>query len=542
MDNSVSPVSTKRVSVTSPPAGPGDGLASPSASPSASSAPSFSAPASLPPLVTDPRLRLVVYLLLLAAMFMATLDNQIVSTALPTIVGEFGELERFGWVGSAYLLTTSAVMPLYGKLGDLFGRKYVIIAAVTIFTLGSLVCGLAVSMNTLIAARVLQALGGGGIMVSIFAINADLFEPRERARYQSYSSLVLMASGALGPVLGGTLSDLFGWRSIFLVNLPIGILVLAGLVWLLPYRKPHRRPKIDYAGALLLAGAVASVVLWADSGQIFGSLIAPESLGVVAFGVLCLIGWIFVERRVSEPVVPLSLFSSRTVNLLLCISLVSGAIGIGSVNYVALFLQTTTGLSPSMAGLLFIATTGGIALGSLSAGRIISKTGRYKPFAIASTATGIVSLAVFSQMHAGTSIILLGLVMLLQGIGIGIGQQVPVIGVQNAASGADVGAATGTVTLTRMGGAAIAISIYGAIISAGLAHVSIALPDGGDFRNLTPQMLSGLPQAVQATVANAYSDAFLPLFLTASGMMALGLIAALMLPNVRLPVAGGRDA
>ena len=530
MDNSVSTAAAERVSVTSP---------------SSSPSPELSAPASLPPLVTDPKLRLIVYLLLLAAMFMATLDNQIVSTALPTIVGEFGELERFGWVGSAYLLTTSAVMPLYGKLGDLFGRKYVIIAAVTIFTLGSLVCGLAVSMNTLIAARVLQALGGGGIMVSIFAINADLFEPRERARYQSYSSLVLMASGALGPVLGGTLSDLFGWRSIFLVNLPIGILVLAGLVWLLPYRKPHRRPKIDYAGALLLAGAVASVVLWADSGQIFGSLIAWESLGVVAFGVLCLIGWVFVERRVPEPVVPLSLFSSRTVNLLLCISLVSGAIGIGSVNYIALFLQTTTGLSPSMAGLLFIATTGGIALGSLSAGRIISKTGRYKPFAIASTATGIVSLAIFSQMHAGTPIILLGLVMLLQGIGVGIGQQVPVIGTENITLNWYWGNEKSMLLsncIFRMGGAAIAISIYGAIISAGLAHVQIALPDGGDFRNLTPQMLSTLPHTVQTTVANAYSDAFLPLFLTASGMMALGLIAALMLPNVRLLVARGRDA
>lgn len=536
MDNSLSNASNRPV----PAAGATQVPPPVSISPSLSPAPP--SPVALPPLVTDPKLRLVVYLLLLTAMLMATLDNQIVSTALPTIVGEFGELERFGWVGSAYLLTTSAVMPLYGKLGDLFGRKYVIIAAVTIFTLGSLVCGLAVSMNTLIAARVLQALGGGGIMVSIFAINADLFEPRERARYQSYTSLVLMASGATGPVLGGTLSDLFGWRSIFLVNLPIGILVLAGLAFLLPYRKPQRRPKIDYAGAVLLAGAVASIVFWADSGQIFGSLIAPESLGVVAFGLLCLAGWIFVERRVPEPVVPLSLFSSRTVNLLLCISAVSGAIGIGSVNYVALFLQTTTGLSPSMAGLLFIATTGGIAIGSLSAGRIISKHGRYKPFAIASTATGIVSLGIFSQMHAGTPIVLLGLVMLLQGIGIGIGQQVPVIGVQNAASGADVGAATGTVTLTRMGGAAIAISIYGAIISSGLAHVSIALPDGGDFRNLTPQMLSHLPQTVQTTIANAYSDAFLPLFLTASGMMALGLVAAVMLPNVRLPVAKGRGA
>ncbi|MDH4439690.1 MAG: MDR family MFS transporter [Rhizobium sp.] len=494
------------------------------------------------PLVTDPKLRLFVYLLLMSAMFMATLDNQIVSTALPTIVGEFGDLERFGWVGSAYLLTTSAVMPLYGKLGDLFGRKYVIMAAIAIFTLGSLVCGLAVSMDTLIAARVLQALGGGGIMVSIFSINADLFEPRERARYQSYSSLVLMASGALGPVLGGTLSDLFGWRSIFLVNLPIGIAVLAGLALLLPYRKPDRRPQIDYAGALLLAGAIASIVFWADSPQIFGSLLAPESLGVVAFGVLCAVGWVLVERRAPEPVVPLSLFSKPTINLLLIISIVSGAIGIGSVNYIALFLQTTTGLSPSMAGLLFIATTGGIAIGSLASGRLIAKSGRYKPFSIASTAVGVISLGIFSFIHAGTSVVLIGLVMLLQGIGIGIGQQVPVIGVQNAASGRDVGAATGTVTLTRMGGAAIAISIYGAIIGTGLSHVAIPLPDGQDFRNLTPEILSSLPEATRALVANAYSDAFVPLFLSASGMMVIGLIAALLLPNIRLPVAGQKKA
>lgn len=489
-------------------------------------------------LVADPRRRLLVFLLLLTALFMATLDNQIVSTALPTIVGEFGQLERFGWIGSAYLLTSSAVMPLYGKLGDLFGRKYVIMAAVAIFTLGSLVCGLAVSMDTLIAARVLQALGGGGIMVSIFSINADLFEARERARYQSYSSLVLMASGAVGPVLGGTLSDLFGWRSIFLVNLPIGIFVLTGLALLLPYRKPHRRPQIDYAGAILLAGAVASIVLWADSAQIFGSLVATESLAVVAFGLLCALGWVAVERRVPEPVVPLSLFSSRTVNLLLVVSVVSGAIGIGSVNYVALFLQTTTGLSPTFAGLLFIAMTGGIAAGSLWAGRRISKSGLYKPFSVASTGFGVVSLLFFSQMHAGTPVYLIAAVMLMHGISVGMGQQVPVLGVQNAARRDDVGAATGTVTLARMSGAAIAISIYGAIISAGLAHLGGEIPGVANFRELTPQMLAALPEASRAAVAEAYADAFFPLFLTASGLVAIGFVAALMLKNTRLPLAG----
>ena len=162
------------------------------------------------------RRKLVIFCFLLTGMFMAALDNQIVATALPTIVGEFGELEKFGWVGSIYLLGSSAVMPLYGKLGDLFGRKYVMMAAILIFTIGSAACTLAVSMNTLIAARLLQALGGGGIMTSIFAITADLFEPRERARYQSYASLVLMLASAVGPVLGGVMSDLFGWRSIFL--------------------------------------------------------------------------------------------------------------------------------------------------------------------------------------------------------------------------------------------------------------------------------------------------------------------------------------
>uniref|UniRef100_UPI002625C938 MDR family MFS transporter n=1 Tax=uncultured Rhizobium sp. TaxID=155567 RepID=UPI002625C938 len=375
-------------------------------------------------LVPDSRRRLLVFLLLMAAMFMATLDNQIVSTALPTIVGDFGELERFAWVGSAYLLASSAVMPIYGKLGDLFGRKYVMMAAILVFTLGSLACGLAGSMNQLIAARVLQGLGGGGIMVSIFSINADLFEPRVRARYQSYSSLMLMAAGAIGPTLGGVLSDQFGWRSIFLVNLPIGVAVLAGLAIILPYRRPQRRPKIDFAGAALLALAVSSVVLWADSRQIFGSMVAVGSLAVVAIGLVSIMCWILVERRVDEPIIPLGLFRNPTFSLLLVVSMSSGAIGIGSVNYVALFLQTTTGLSPSLAGLLFIALTGGIALGSLTAGRLISVTGRYKPFAIISTTGSLVTFLIFATLHAGTPIAVIGAVMLLQGLSVGFGQQV----------------------------------------------------------------------------------------------------------------------
>ncbi|KQR32418.1 MDR family MFS transporter [Agrobacterium cavarae] len=489
------------------------------------------------PLVTEPRRRLIVFLFLMLAMFMATLDNQIVSTALPTIVGEFGALERFGWVGSAYLLATSAVMPVYGKLGDLFGRKYVMIFAVVLFTIGSLACGLAWSMDSLIAARVLQGLGGGGIMVSIFSVNADLFAPRERARYQSYSSLVIMASGSVGPILGGTMSDLFGWRSIFLINLPIGIVVLLGLAFLLPYRRPDRQPKIDYVGAVLLAAAISSVVLWADSAELFGSLIAWQSLAIIAFAIVCATLWVQVEKRAPEPIVPLRLFKDSTFPLLMIISIVSGGLGIGMVNYYALFLQTTTGLSPSEAGLFFIAVTGGIVMGSLTAGRLISKTGSYKPFSIISLSIAVVAMLSLSQVHAGTPLAIIAALLLLQGLGVGLGQQAPIIGVQNSAAKADIGAASGAVTLTRMGGAALAISIYGAVISSSLKGTGADIQGVGNIQELTPKMLAQLPAASQHAVADLYAAAFTPLFLVAAATAVIGLVAAVMLKNVRLPIS-----
>lgn len=489
------------------------------------------------PLVTEPRRRLIVFLFLMLAMFMATLDNQIVSTALPTIVGEFGALESFGWVGSAYLLATSAVMPVYGKLGDLFGRKYVMIFAVVLFTIGSLACGLAWSMDSLIAARVLQGLGGGGIMVSIFSVNADLFAPRERARYQSYSSLVIMASGSVGPILGGTMSDLFGWRSIFLINLPIGIVVLLGLAFLLPYRRPDRQPKIDYIGAVLLAAAISSVVLWADSAELFGSLIAWQSLAIIAFAIVCATLWVQVEKRAPEPIVPLRLFKDSTFPLLMIISIVSGGLGIGMVNYYALFLQTTTGLSPSEAGLFFIAVTGGIVMGSLTAGRLISKTGSYKPFSIISLSIAVVAMLSLSQVHAGTPLAIIAALLLLQGLGVGLGQQAPIIGVQNSAAKADVGAASGAVTLTRMGGAALAISIYGAVISSSLKGTDADIQGVGNIQELTPKILAQLPAASQHAVADLYAAAFTPLFLVAAATAVIGLVAAVMLKNVRLPIS-----
>jgi EmrB/QacA subfamily drug resistance transporter len=499
-------------------------------------------PAAFVPLVSDHKRRITVFCLLMAAMFMATLDNQIVSTALPTIVGEFGEMERFGWITSAFLLATSAVMPIYGKLGDLFGRKYVMIFAIVLFTFGSLVCGLAWSMDSLIAARVFQGLGGGGIMVSIFSINADLFEPRERAKYQSYSSLMIMASGSIGPLLGGTMSDLFGWRSIFLINLPIGIVVVAGIVMMLPYRRPQRRPKIDYAGAVLLAATIASVVAFADSRQIFGSMLSSGALAILVFGIVCACIWVLVESRVPEPIVPLKLFRDSTFSLYLIVTLCTGGIAIGMVNYFALFLQTTTGLSPSHAGLFFIGLTIGMVIGSMTAGRLISSTGRYKPFTLIGLVLNIVALLCLSQMGPHTPLALIAVLMFFQGMGIGLGQQAPIIGVQNSAPRQDIGAATGAVTLMRMGGASIAISIYGAIVGIALKGVDIKIPGVDDLASLTPKLMAELPQASRAAVAGVYYGAFSPLFLTAAFIAFLALVAGLCLKPKHLPPAAKPQA
>ncbi|MEG3662465.1 MDR family MFS transporter [Celeribacter halophilus] len=483
------------------------------------------------------RRRLSIYAFMMMALFMATLDNQIVSTALPTIVAELGSIERFGWVSAAYLLAQSAIMPVYGKLGDLFGRKYVMMFAISLFVVGSLSCGLAWSMESLIAARVLQGLGGGGIMVSIFSINADLFEPRERARYQSFSSLVLMASGSIGPTLGGAMSQYFGWRSIFLVNLPVGILVLSGIFLLLPYVRPNRQPKIDYAGAATLALTIGLIVLWADGAQIFGGMFTPVTFGILALATMSAIAWVHIERRTLEPIIPLSLFRNRNFPLLLIVALTSGGIGIGLVNYHALFLQMTTGLSPAHAGLFFIALTCGIAVGSLTAGRLIERTGRYKPFLITGTTLSVLALIGVSQIQVGTSLWLIGAVLATCGLSIGLAQQSPVIGVQLVAPQGDIGAATGAVTLCRMAGASLAISIYGAVLSARLVAGAGDVSDIPDPSSLSPEALAALPETSRIAVSMLFSDAFTWLYMVAAGLSIIGLTAAILLRPTLMPVS-----
>lgn len=456
----------------------------------------------------------IIFATLMCCVFLAMLDTQIVATAMPTIIADLGDMEKFGWIGSAYLITHSAVMPICGKLGDLFGRKYVLLASVFVFLVGSLCCGLAPSVNGLIAARLVQGLGAGGIIVSVFAVNADLFTPRERAQYQSFASLVLLLAATLGPVMGGFMTQYWGWRSIFLINLPIGLVAMALLIAILPYRKPSRRPQIDYLGAALMTLLVTLVVVWADSPQLFGGLFTlPALLVLVALAVSVGL-FIAVERRAPEPVLSPSLLTQGTVARLLLISVGSGSIALGMVNYHALYLQNTTGLDPAKAGSFFIALMTGVACGSMLTGRFVSRTGRYKVIMCAGLAGTACTMAVLALLPAGQSFTLLAAIFAILGFCNGLGQQIPTLAVQYYAPPKDLGSATGAVSLFRLTGAAVATSVYGSILHYRLPH---------DLAHQAPDM-----------VVVAYHQAFIGVYGLAAMVVAGCFALAFSLPAGRI--------
>ncbi|WP_404404278.1 MDR family MFS transporter [Pelagibacterium halotolerans] len=488
----------------------------------------------------SPTRKLTIYLAVLFGLFMATLDAQIIATALPTIAADLGKLELFGWVGAAYLLATASVTPFYGKLGDLFGRKPVFMAAIILFVLGSLACGLAWSMEALIAARVLQGIGGGGLMTSAFAVIADLFEPRERAKYQGFTAAAFTLSNLVGPVAGGVISQAIGWPFVFLVNLPIGIAVIAVVVIAMPRFETGRSPKIDYIGGFLLAAAVTLAVFWAEEvvGNGYGG-----AMGYVlpVLVVLSATGFVLVERRAVEPIIPLRLFADSTISLTLIISVLAGVTTLGMLNYFALFLQTVTGLPPALAGLLFLPASVGSLVASIGSGYLVARSGRYKIYPVISMALGIAVLLVFATVHAGTPVWFIGGLMFLFSISIGLQMQTLMVAVQAAAPHRDVGAATGALTLARMVGASLGLAANGGLLTAALTRGQAVLSpqtlttmNERTMTDMTPDVIATLPPAAAAEVVETFSGAFGTLFYFGAAMLAAGLVCALMMKDVRL--------
>ncbi|MFF3109950.1 MDR family MFS transporter [Kitasatospora sp. NPDC057904] len=487
---------------------------------------------------------MIVYFGLLLAMLMATLDSSIVATALPTIVGDLGGLSSIAWVGAAYILASSAVMPLAGKLGDLLGRKQVFVVSTVVFLAGSAACGAAQTMGQLIAFRVLQGIGAGGVMAAMFALTGDLFGPRERAKYQGYSAGVFALSAVGGPIAGGFFAEHVTWRWVFYVNLPIGAAALVLVALYLRGARRQERPRIDYLGMLLLSGALVCLVLltnWAGSTYAWGS---PTTVGLAVGGVALLVGWVVVERSAAEPVIPLGLFRDSTFDICNAVAFVGGLTGFGLVFFLPLYLQISAGAGATNSGLLLLPMMFGLMLASFGVGGAVAKSGRYKWYPAASMLVSAVAAFLMSTMTADTSRFLSGLYMFLLGVGAGLSQQVVVVAVQNAAPRADLGAATSTVTFSRMLGTSFGVSIFATVLTSRLTHeIPTYVPDGaanGIAANggISPEALRRLPDTVRHGLAQAYAHALSPVFLIAGFILLAGLAAAVFLKDITLEQRG----
>ena len=492
----------------------------------------------------------VIFAALMLAILLAALDQTIVSTALPTIIGDLGGLSHLSWVITAYILATTASTPLWGKLGDQFGRKTLFQASIVIFLAGSALCGQAHSITELIAFRVLQGLGGGGLIVLAQAIIGDVVPPRERGKYQGLFGAVFGVASVAGPLLGGFFVDTLGWRWVFYVNLPIGLVALAVIAVALPPTVRDKKHKIDYAGSLLLAAAATCIVLLTSWGGTQYSWASPVIVGLGVLTVILAIGWWVSARHAAEPVLPLRLFADPVFSVSAAILFAAGFAMFGALAFLPLFLQVVRGISPTISGVYLLPMVVGLLMTSVGSGQLISRRGRYKIFPIIGTGLLVIALLLLSRLSAQTSSVLMNLYFFLLGCSLGLILQVLVIAVQNSADYADLGAATSGATFFRSIGGAFGVAICGSIFSSRLAAelrrvlAGVRLPRGFHpaSAQANPAMLKALPASVRPAVLHAYAQAIDRAFLYAVPVAAAAFVLAWFLKEIPLrQTAGAAD-
>ncbi|MFI2409818.1 DHA2 family efflux MFS transporter permease subunit [Streptomyces sp. NPDC018947] len=479
---------------------------------------------------------------LLLGMLLAALDQTIVSTALPTIVSDLGGLEHLSWVVTAYLLAATAATPLWGKLGDQYGRKRLFQTAIAIFLVGSALCGVAQSMSELIAFRALQGLGGGGLMVLSMAIVGDLVPPRERGRYQGLFGAVFGATSVLGPLLGGVFTEHLSWRWVFYVNLPVGVVALAVIAAVLHIPRRATRHVIDYLGTLLIASVATCLVLVASLGGTTWAWGSPQIVGLAVLGVVLAAVFVAVERRAAEPVLPLKLFRVRTFTLSAVISFIVGFAMFGAMTYLPTFLQVVRGVTPTMSGVHMLPMVVGVLLASTGSGQIVSRTGRWKVFPVAGTAVTTIGLLLLHQLDENSSTAEMSAYFFVFGAGLGLVMQVLVLIVQNAVSYEDLGVATSGATFFRSIGASFGVAIFGTVFANRLADKladafrGATLPPGvsADSLKADPRGIGALPPALRPEVLHAYASAITDVFLYAAPVAVLGFVLAWFLKEDRL--------
>jgi EmrB/QacA subfamily drug resistance transporter len=480
---------------------------------------------------SPPRIR-TVFAALMVVMLLASLDQTIVSTALPTIVGELGGLEHLSWIVTSYMLATTVVTPLYGKLGDLFGRKLVLQAAIVLFLVGSALCGMSSSMFQLIVFRALQGLGGGGLMVTTMAVVGDIIPPKDRGRYQGLFGAVFGLSTVVGPLIGGFMVDHLSWRWIFYINLPLGLAAVLVIGAVLPRKAVGARPSIDYAGALLLAVCLTSVILLTSLG---GHTIPWTSAAAIALGIAsiaCLLLFVVVEKRAAAPMFPMRLFSIRIFTVCALVSLVVGLAMFGSVTFLPLYMQVVKGLTPLSAGLHLTPMMAGVLTSSIATGQIISRTGRYRFFPIVGTAIMTVGLWLLSTLSVETGIWTAAGYALVLGFGLGMVMQVLVLAAQNVVRYEDLGVATSGVTLFRSIGGSVGVSVFGAIFAAALAARLKGMP--GVPAGLDPVAIQALPEQTRLLYEAAFTQALQPIFATAAVVAGVAFLMRLLLKEIPL--------
>lgn len=475
---------------------------------------------------------LLVFAGLMVAMLLSSLDQTIFSTALPTIVGELNGVDHMLWVTTAYILASTVVMPVYGKLGDLVGRKWLFVTAISIFLVGSVMGGLSDSMGTLIAGRAVQGLGGGGLMILALAIIADVVPARQRGRYSGVMGAVFAVSSVAGPLLGGFFTDGPGWRWAFWMNIPLGILAIASAVFFLkPPIRTVAKPRIDYPGMIVLALAATSLVLfttWGGTTYDWDSLLI---IGLIVATVVLAVLFVVIERRAAEPVVPLALFRSRNFNLTTASGLIIGVAMFGVLAYMPTYLQMVTGVGAADAGLLMIPMMGTLLIASIGSGQFVSHTGRYKALPIIGTLITALGLFLLSTLTASTAIWIMCAYLAVMGLGLGLSMQILTLVVQNSFPQAMVGTATSSNNFFRQVGSSLGSAIVGSLFVARLADILASdLPAGSTggtgTNSLTPAFVNALPEAARSIIVNAYNDALTPILLL---MVPLVLVATVLL-------------